>query len=149
VAFYLCCRKKSVERVVETVMDPQTPTRLIGIYNADGGIVGELKYFFGHLIGVAKCELCDVTHSPIRRKASWDRLARQLKAEYGLDFALEHLNERSEAETKASAGREPCVLAEYPDGSLGMFLDRQELRVVGGDVDRFAKLVRARLALFF
>jgi hypothetical protein len=149
VAFYLCCRKKSVERVVETVMDQQTPTRLIGIYNADGGIVGELKYFFGHLIGVAKCELCDVTHSPIRRKASWDRLARQLKAEYGLDFALEHLNERSEAETKASAGREPCVLAEYPDGSLGMFLDRQELRVVGGDVERFAKLVRARLALFF
>jgi hypothetical protein len=27
-------------------MDQQTPTRLIGIYNADGGIVGELKYFF-------------------------------------------------------------------------------------------------------
>ena len=130
-------------------MDQQKPIRLIGVYNADGGVVGELKYFFGHLIGIAKCELCDITHSPIRRKASWDRLASELKAEYGLDFALEHLNERSEAENKASAGREPCVLAEYPDGSLGMFLDRQELRVVGGDVDRFAKLVRARLALFF
>ncbi len=56
---------------------------------------------------------------------------------------------RTEAETKASAAKEPCVLAEYPDGSLGMFLDRQELRVVDGNVDRFAKLVRARLALFF
>jgi hypothetical protein len=130
-------------------MDQQKPIRLIGVYNADGGVVGELKYFFGHLIGIAKCELCDITHSPIRRKASWDRLASELKAEYGLDFAREHLNERSDAETKASAGREPCVLAEYPDGSLGMFLDRQELRVVGGDVDRFAKLVRARLTLFF
>ena len=130
-------------------MDQQKPIRLIGVYNADGGVVGELKYFFGHLIGIAKCELCDITHSLIQRKSSWDRLASELKAEYGLDFALEHLNERSEAETKASAGREPCVLAEYPDGSLGMFLDRQELRVVGGDVDRFAKLVRARLALFF
>jgi hypothetical protein len=130
-------------------MDQQKPIRLIGVYNADGGVVGELKYFFGHLVGVAKCELCDITHSPIRRKASWDRLASELKTEYGLDFALEHLNERSEAETKASAGREPCVLAEYPDGSLGMFLDRQELRVVEGNVDRFAKLVRARLALFF
>ena len=130
-------------------MDQQKPIRLIGVYNADGGVIGELKYFFGHLIGIAKCELCDITHSPIRRKASWDRLAGELKTEYGLDFALEHLNERSEAETKASVGREPCVLAEYPDGSLGMFLDRQELRVVGGDVERFAKLVRARLALFF
>ena len=130
-------------------MDQQKPIRLIGVYNADGGVIGELRYFFGHLIGIAKCELCDITHSLIQRKSSWDRLASELKTEYGLDFALEHLNERSDAENKASAGREPCVLAEYPDGSLGMFLDRQELRVVDGNVDRFAKLVRARLALFF
>jgi hypothetical protein len=130
-------------------MDQQRPIRLIGVYNADGGITGELKYFFGHLVGLAKCELCDITHSPIRRKASFDKLALELKSEYGLDFALKHLNERTEAETKASSGKEPCVLAEYPDGTLGMFLDRQELRVVGGDVGRFEKLVRARLAIFF
>jgi hypothetical protein len=130
-------------------MDQQKPIRLIGVYNADGGVVGELKYFFGHLIGIAKCELCDITHSPIRRKASWDRLASELKSEYGLDFALKHLNERTESETKASEAKEPCVLAEYPDGSLGMFLDRQELRVVEGNVEKFSKLVRARLAIFF
>jgi hypothetical protein len=135
--------------VVGSAMDQQKPVRLIGVYNADGGIVGELKYFFGHLVGVAKCELCDITHSPIRRKASFDRLALELTAQYGLDFALKHLNERTDAETKASKAKEPCVLAEYPDGSLGMFLDRQELRVAGGDVERFAKLVRARLATFF
>jgi hypothetical protein len=130
-------------------MDQQKPIRLIGVYNADGGVIGELKYVFGHLIGIAKCELCDITHSPIRRKASFDQLAGELKNEYGLDFALKHLNERTESETKASVGKEPCVLAEYPDGSLGMFLDRQELRVVDGHVDKFSKLVRARLALFF
>ena len=61
-------------------MDQQTPTRLVGVYNADGGIVGELKYFFGHLIGISKCELCDVTHSPIRRRASFGKLAQDLKA---------------------------------------------------------------------
>ena len=130
-------------------MDQQKPIRLVGVYKADGGVIGELKYFFGHLIGIAKCELCDVTHSPIRKKASFDKLTKDLKDQFGLDFALKHLNERTEAETKASAGKEPCVLAEYPDGSLGMFLDRQELRVMDGDVERFSKLVRARLALFF
>ena len=130
-------------------MDQQKPVRLVGVYNADGGVIGELKYFFGHLIGVAKCELCDITHSPIRKKASFDKLTKDLEAEYGLGFALKHLNERTEPEARASEGKVPCVLAEYPDGSLGMFLDRQELRVVGGDVERFSKLVRARLALFF
>jgi hypothetical protein len=130
-------------------MDQQTPTRLIGVYNADGGIVGELKYFFGHLIGVAKCELCDVTHSPIRRKASFDKLASDLKAEFGLEMHLKHLNERSESEIRASSGQEPCVLAQYADGSLGMFLDRAELSMVKGDVAKFEGLVRARLRLFF
>jgi hypothetical protein len=130
-------------------MDQQTPTRLIGVYNADGGIVGELKYFFGHLIGVAKCELCDVTHSPIRRKASFDKLASDLKAEFGLEMDLKHLNERTESETRASAGQEPCVLAQYADGSLGMFLDRAELSMVKGDVAKFEGIVRARLRLFF
>ena len=130
-------------------MDQQTPTRLVGVYNADGGIVGELKYFFGHLIGVAKCELCDVTHSPIRRKASFDKLAQDLKAEFGLEFDLKHLNERTESEIRASSGQEPCVLAQYADGSLGMFLDRAELAMVKGDVAKFGGLVRARLRLFF
>ncbi len=130
-------------------MDQQTPTRLIGIYNADGGIVGELKYFFGHLIGIAKCELCDVTHSPIRRKASFEKLAQDLKAEFGLEIDLKHLNERTELEIRASSGQEPCVLAQYADGSLGMFLDRAELAMVKGDVAKFEGLVRARLRLFF
>lgn len=127
----------------------EKPVKLIGVYNADGGVIGELKYFFGHLVGVAKCELCDITHSPIRRKAAFDRLTADLKAQYGLDFALKHLNERTEAETKASLAKEPCVLLEYPDGTLGMFLDRQELRVVGGDVAKFEALVRARLGIYF
>lgn len=130
-------------------MDQQKPIRLVGVYKADGGVIGELKYFFGHLIGIAKCELCDVTHSPIRKKASFDKLTKDIRSEFGLDFALKHLNERTEAETKASAGKEPCVLAEYQDGSLGMFLDRQELREVKGDVARFEKVARARLKLFF
>ena len=130
-------------------MDQQTPTRLIGVYNADGGIVGELKYFFGHLIGIAKCELCDVTHSPIRRKASFDKLASDLKSEFGLEMDLKHLNERTESETWASSGQEPCVLAQYADGSLGMFLDRAELAMASGDVAKFEGLVRARLRLFF
>ncbi|MFY7862321.1 MAG: hypothetical protein ACOVN6_00130 [Rhodoluna sp.] len=41
---------------------------LIGIYKADGGIVGELSYFFGHLIGLRSCSLCEISKSPIINK---------------------------------------------------------------------------------
>lgn len=49
-------------------MTDQPIVRYTGIYNADGGLVGEVRYVVGHLLGTAECALCDITHSPVRRK---------------------------------------------------------------------------------
>lgn len=121
---------------------------LIGVYKADGGIIGELSYFFGHLIGVRECSLCDITHSPFKKKGEFKRLEDQLNQEFDLDFRLVHMNERTEKELAASTGREPCVLLAHEDGSLSMFLDFQELKAADGSVKSFEKLVRNRLDLF-
>ena len=121
---------------------------LIGVYKADGGIIGELSYFFGHLIGVGECSLCDITHSPFKKKGEFKRLENQLNQEFDLDFRLVHMNERTEKELAASTGREPCVLFAQEDGSLSMFLDFQELKAADGSVKSFEKLVRNRLDLF-
>jgi hypothetical protein len=51
---------------------------LIGVYKADGGLIGELSYFLGHLIGVRECSLCDITHSPFKKKGEFKRLEAQL-----------------------------------------------------------------------
>lgn len=121
---------------------------LIGVYKADGGIIGELSYFFGHLIGIRECSLCDITHSPFKKKGEFKRLVNRLNQEFDLDFRLVHMNERAEKELAASAGREPCVLLAHEDGSLSMFLDFQELKAADGSVKSFEKLVRNRLDLF-
>lgn len=121
---------------------------LIGVYKADGGIIGELSYFFGHLIGIRECSLCDITHSPFKKKGEFKRLENQLNQEFDLNFRLVHMNERTEKELAASAGREPCVLLAHEDGSLSMFLDFQELKAADGSVKSFEKLVRNRLDLF-
>ncbi len=125
------------------------PVKLIGVYRADGGFVGELKYVFGHLIGIADCKLCDITHSPIRKKPSWTKMTNRIKAKYGLDFELVHRNERSEIVAKATTGREPCVMAEYSDGSVTVLLDAFDLKTLEGSVPKFEKLLEARLLLFF
>ena len=44
---------------------------LIGVYKADGGVAGELSYFFGHLIGTRSCSLCDISHSLVSKKSSF------------------------------------------------------------------------------
>lgn len=121
---------------------------LIGIYNADGGIVGELAYFFGHLIGVRSCTLCDISHSPIMKKSSFKELEKHLTQEHGIVVKMIHLNERNEREQKASAGREPCMLLEYPDETISMFLDSTDLKALSGSVSSLKKLISSRLDLY-
>lgn len=122
--------------------------KLIGVYKADGGFVGELSYFLGHLIGTRECSLCDITHSPVKKKNEFKAFEKRLLADFDISVRLVHMNERTDEELKASQGREPCVLLQHEDGSLSMFLDFVELKAVNGSVKSFEKLVRSRLDLF-
>ena len=36
------------------------------VYDADGGLLGEATYFVKKWLGLAKCDLCVVTHKGIR-----------------------------------------------------------------------------------
>ncbi|MEY4554488.1 MAG: hypothetical protein RL197_915 [Actinomycetota bacterium] len=121
---------------------------LIGIYKADGGIVGELTYFFGHLVGMRSCSLCDISHSPIMKKSSFKALEQHLLAEHGIQVRMIHLNERNELEQKASEGREPCMLLQYPDESISMFIDSTDLKALSGSVSSLKKLISSRLDLY-
>lgn len=121
---------------------------LIGVYKADGGILGELSYFFGHLFGVKSCSLCDITHSPIKKKNDFKAFEKRLLEERGIGMRLVHMNERTEAELAASKGREPCVLLQYEDGSISMFLDYVELKTSKGSVKSFQRLVESRLNIY-
>ena len=125
-----------------------TRATIIGIYKADGGIVGELTYFFGHLIGVRSCSLCSISHTPIVKKSSFKALERELLEKHGIGVKMIHLNERNEREHKASAGQEPCMLLEYPDQSISMFLDSSDLQALSGNVNSLKKLLFSRLDLY-
>jgi len=121
---------------------------LIGVYKADGGLIGEVSYFLGHLVGIRECSLCDITHSPIMKKRAFKEFEARLAATRGIEMRLVHMNERNEAELAASNGREPCVLLEYEDASISMFLDYEELKAAGGRVSSFEKLVESRLNIY-
>ncbi len=126
----------------------ETRATLIGVYKADGGIIGELSYFFGHLVGVRSCSLCDISHSPIKKKSSFKALEKELLKNHNIAIKMLHMNERNDRELKASEGREPCVLLEYPDGSISMFLDYVDLKALSGSVGSLRKLILSRLDLY-
>lgn len=42
-----------------------TLQRLVGVYDADGTVLGELSYFVKARLGRAHCSLCDITHGVV------------------------------------------------------------------------------------
>lgn len=111
-----------------------TVTELIGVYHADGGPVGEAKYVLGKILGTAHCALCDVTHSPVRRKPQWDAMVSRL----GVPVTLLHLNEQpADVAAATKAAGTPVVLARLADGSLHVALTPAQLDQLGGSVDDF------------
>jgi hypothetical protein len=117
-------------------------TGLVGVYHADGGPIGEARYVIGRLLGTAHCALCDVTHSPLRRKPEWDRMVATL----GVPFELLHLNEMPPEIAAATARHgSPVLLARLPRGRVEPVLLPAELELLGGSVQAFSRALRAAL----
>ncbi len=111
--------------------------RLIGVYDADGGLLGEAAYVWGKLRGTRHCALCDITHSPVRRKPAWDAMVARL----GVPVQLVHLNEMSpEVADAVRAAGAPVVLVEEPAG-LRVLLSADELDALDGSVGAFEAAV--------
>ena len=116
-------------------------TEVVGVYDADGGLVGEAAYVWGRLRGTAHCSLCDITHSPLRRKPAWDRLVAGLP----VPVRLLHRNELDADLAAAVAGTGLPVLLVRDDGAWRQLVGVDELDALDGSVEALGELLRDRL----
>ena len=122
---------------------PEPVVEVVGVYAADGGVLGEVAYVVGHLLGRTECALCDVTHRSVRRKPEWDAMTARLP----LPLRLVHRNETTEGERTASAASGlPAVLGVRSDGSHAVLLGPGVLTSLGGSVDLFEAALLGALA---
>ena len=125
-------------------MDPE-PTvdviRLIGVYDADGSPLGELRYWVGARLGRAHCALCDITHGSVRARPEW----RDRRQGLAVPFDTYHRDDQPEAVRRAAAGRAPAVVAETAAGMV-VLLGPAELDGLDGTVDGLMAAVEARSA---
>jgi hypothetical protein len=114
-----------------------------GVYHADGGIVGELRYVFGKIRGTAHCALCDITHSYVSEK----KAMKQCRSNSPVPFHLVHLNEQSEGLQSITKGVTPCVVAETDEG-FQIILYSDELEECHKKVELFQEKLDLALKIF-
>jgi hypothetical protein len=112
--------------------------RLVGVYNADGSLRGELQYVVGRMRGTAHCALCETTHGRIRRRRDFDQACEALDA----PLELLHRDELDPEQTAVVTGRLPCIL--IVDAQPEILLGPEELEECAGDPVRLiARINRA------
>lgn len=120
-------------------MNDTTPTivELIGIYDADGTILGELRYVIGRQFKGTHCSLCDITHGTLRERADW----RTARDELEVTFTALHRNE-STPEMRQAAERLPAVLATLDDGTVRCIVTADQLASLGPDPQGLVAAIR-------
>jgi hypothetical protein len=116
---------------------------VVGVYDADGGLRGELAYAVGTMLGRDHCSLCDITHGRVRRKRDWDALVREMR----VPVRVAHRNEIGPDERSAADGhRLPLVLGRTREGDWRVLLAADRLEVLDGSVPAFESALRDALA---
>jgi hypothetical protein len=118
----------------------QTPTQLIGIYDADSTLLGEISYWIGARLGRRHCSLCELTHGTFTMKNEWKSCATNLR----VPFATYHRNDAPSDALAVAAGTFPTVLARYSDG-LQVVLNPVELSEFNGDTIAFVNALQSFL----
>ena len=115
--------------------------RLIGVYDANGTLRGEIAYWIEARLGRRHCSLCEVTHGLFTVKEEWKR------CRDGLPVAFDtfHRDDQPEVVRAATGDRAPVVLAET-DGGLVVLLDGMQIEAADGDPQHLMQEIDDRVA---
>ena len=88
--------------------------RLVGVYNANGTLRGELSYWVGARLGKTHCALCDITHGRVRQRADWVACRSGLP----VTFDTYHRDDQPEQIRDAANNQAPVVIADTDRGHV-------------------------------
>ena len=114
----------------------QRIVRLVGVYDADSTMRGELAYRVGARLGRRHCSLCEITHGSIRQRPEW----KACQAGLGVPFDPYHRNDQPDTIRAAAGGQAPVVVAETDTGHV-LLLGSGDLEACDGSIDRLVEAI--------
>lgn len=121
-------------------------TELIGVYDADATLIGELSYWVGARFGIRHCSLCDITHSLFRKKSEWTQAANKLQNDLGVTFLAFHRDDQPADVKKMIAGAYPAVVARLTNNQLQLFMSDKEITACDKSPEAFIAAITKKLA---
>ena len=116
----------------------QRIVRLVGVYDADSTLRGELAYWVGARLGRRHCSLCEITHGSVRQRPEW----KTCQAGLPVPFDTYHRNDqpdpiRARGRRAGAGGRRrnrqpatwcssPPVISTACDGSIDRLVEAIE-----------------------
>ena len=110
--------------------------RLVGVYDADGTVRGELAYWVGARLGRRHCSLCEITHGSVRQRPEW----KACQADLPVPFDTYHRDDQPDAIRSAAAGQAPVVVAETDAGHV-VLLGPADLETCDGSIDLLVEAI--------
>ena len=110
--------------------------QIIGIYQADGGVLGELKYISGKIFGMAHCALCDITHGRTGKKDAW----KECESNLGIPIKFVHLNEREPELEEYTKSITPCIVGKTNKDYI-LLVNSEQLEKCKGNVKELESLL--------
>ena len=86
--------------------------KLIGVYDADGSIRGEVAYWIGARLGNRHCALCDITHGKVRERSDW----KECKTSLPVTFDTFHRDDAPPEILNLPGLQLPIVVAQTESG---------------------------------
>ena len=127
--------------------DDAAPTeriiRLVGVYNADSTLRGELAYWVGARLGLRHCSLCDITHGSVRERPEW----KACQVGLPMPFDTHHRNDQPDSIRATTNGHAPVVVAETDRGNI-LLLTSEELDACAGSIDRLVEAIDLAVARY-
>jgi len=119
-----------------------TLKQIVGVYDADSSLMGELSYWVGLRLGRRHCGLCDITHGALGPRREWAQCAARLPA----PFVTYHRNDVP-IDVKALNLRHLPVLIFRMDDGVRVAMDRRAIDACAGSGDELVEALLSRLAL--
>lgn len=116
---------------------------LIGVYRGTRGALYPLARF----LGAYSCDLAKLSENRTGLSPAWKAMVDRLVTD-GHQHELVSAKAASPAISRASSGREPCILIDDDNGDVAMIADWNDLSLADGDIDRYERILRSKLLMY-